>query len=657
MSTTAAIPLWRRRRTRLAAVGGLLGGAPLLLLLLLVFAATMSVRPNCGQPSDAIATPSKAAVADIPGNYLQLYMAAGQRYGLDWSILAGIGSIETNHGRLKAPGVTSGANAFGCCGGPMQFYFVPYSGRLRNGEKNSSTWGAMSVDGNGDGWKIVWDPQDAIPSAARYLKASGAPGNWQKAIFAYNRAQWYVDDVLSRARRYRGAARAQNLTAVAAPTPDTAATVAGQQGDVDAQRAAAVAASTAGSPVGFAIVDATGRVVASHGPSRTNRSASISKAMVLVALTRQAAARPLTSRETSLATAMIEHSDNAAANRLVAQVGAARINAVARQAGMSSWRLVQRKQTAAGYVLGYSRVSAADQARLFAQIDALVPASHRKLAMQLLERIDSTGQWGIYDARAASGTTIRSKSGWRGETGRGWTVNQAAQITVGGQVYGFAVVLGDQASWDAGKRAITAIANAAFPEPTSAPVAGATGCAAAAGAAGGAADVTAAVEPWMNKTWGEILPLGFKAHGWGAGTPWCMLFVQNVLERLGISRPTPKSAHSSDPYTWTTTEHWGEVLHGPKKPAGSDLQLQPGDLVMYGAPYMASAHVNIVESVDQRGVVLVGGNQSCGKGRCVTRRGPVRLVRSGGALRWSSGDTRTIWAIVRPPAPSKAALA
>ena len=38
----------------------------------------------------------------------------------------------------------------------------------------------------------------------RYLKASGAPKDWDRAIFAYNHAGWYVDLVKSWAERYRG---------------------------------------------------------------------------------------------------------------------------------------------------------------------------------------------------------------------------------------------------------------------------------------------------------------------------------------------------------------------------------------------------------------------------------------------------------------------
>ena len=48
------------------------------------------------------------------------------------------------------------------------------------------------VDGDGDGRADRWDPADAIFSMANYLRASGAPGDYRKAIFAYNHADWYV---------------------------------------------------------------------------------------------------------------------------------------------------------------------------------------------------------------------------------------------------------------------------------------------------------------------------------------------------------------------------------------------------------------------------------------------------------------------------------
>ena len=70
-----------------------------------------------------------------------------------------------------------------------------------------STWDSYGVDGNGDGRTSPYDPADAIPAAARYLRASGAPGDYRAALFAYNHAEWYVADVLAKAAVYRGAAR------------------------------------------------------------------------------------------------------------------------------------------------------------------------------------------------------------------------------------------------------------------------------------------------------------------------------------------------------------------------------------------------------------------------------------------------------------------
>jgi uncharacterized protein YkwD len=141
-------------------------------------------------PSYVSQEPSGVAVADIPSDYLALYRQAAEEYGLDWAILAAIGKIETDHGRLDAPGVTSGENSAGA-GGPMQFL--------------ASTWANVGVDGNGDGVEDRYDPEDAIPGAANYLKLSGAPQDYHSAILAYNHAEWYYRDVVAQAGEYRAA--------------------------------------------------------------------------------------------------------------------------------------------------------------------------------------------------------------------------------------------------------------------------------------------------------------------------------------------------------------------------------------------------------------------------------------------------------------------
>jgi hypothetical protein len=181
----AAALAWKERHwIRVALVPLLLTAAVMGVFIISLFGAFMMPQPPSGF------APSGSAVADIPALYLSEYRDAGDRYGIDWAILAAIGKIETDHGRSTAPGVHSGVNSYGCCAGPMQFSVVGADG---------GTWGTYGHGGD------VYDPRDAIPAAARYLIASGAPADYHAAILAYNHAEWYVADVLAQAVLYRGA--------------------------------------------------------------------------------------------------------------------------------------------------------------------------------------------------------------------------------------------------------------------------------------------------------------------------------------------------------------------------------------------------------------------------------------------------------------------
>jgi membrane-bound lytic murein transglycosylase B len=141
------------------------------------------------------AGPSGAARADIPAAYLHLYRRAASRCpGLSWSVLAAIGKVESDHGRSRLPGVRSGWNVAGAAG-PMQFGIG--TGRAGN------AWAGYSADFDGDGRRSVYDPGDAIPAAARYLCAAGAPQRLDRALYAYNHSWAYVAKVKSIAARYR----------------------------------------------------------------------------------------------------------------------------------------------------------------------------------------------------------------------------------------------------------------------------------------------------------------------------------------------------------------------------------------------------------------------------------------------------------------------
>ncbi|HEU4392908.1 MAG TPA: lytic murein transglycosylase, partial [Solirubrobacterales bacterium] len=65
-----------------------------------------------------------------------------------------------------------------------------------------SSWEMYGVDANGDGRKDPYNPVDAICAAANYLELAGGKENLYDAIFAYNHADWYVQEVLLYARAY-----------------------------------------------------------------------------------------------------------------------------------------------------------------------------------------------------------------------------------------------------------------------------------------------------------------------------------------------------------------------------------------------------------------------------------------------------------------------
>jgi hypothetical protein len=118
---------------------------------------------------------------EIPPFLLPIYQACGTEYGVPWEVLASINKIETAFGTNLN---VSSAGALGW----MQF--LP------------SSWEAFGVDANGDGRKDPYNPVDAICAAASYLKLAGAHEDLYQAIFAYNHADWYVQEVLLYARAY-----------------------------------------------------------------------------------------------------------------------------------------------------------------------------------------------------------------------------------------------------------------------------------------------------------------------------------------------------------------------------------------------------------------------------------------------------------------------
>ncbi len=140
-------------------------------------AALVRLTPPTTRPLRSFRTGPPAPARSL----VRWYREAERRFGVGWHILAAVNFVESAFGKLRSAS-TAGAQ------GPMQF--LP------------GTWRAYGLGGN------VRDPHDAILGAANYLHASGAPRDYRKALYGYNRSTLYVDAVLRYANQMKRDLRA-----------------------------------------------------------------------------------------------------------------------------------------------------------------------------------------------------------------------------------------------------------------------------------------------------------------------------------------------------------------------------------------------------------------------------------------------------------------
>lgn len=107
----------------------------------------------------------------------KVYKQAAAKFNIDWRLLEAVHEVES--GKSTASTKVSYMGAVG----PMQF--LP------------STFNRYAEDGDGDGVAKITSYVDSIYAAAKLLATNGASsGNEDRALFAYNHAQWYVQKVL-----------------------------------------------------------------------------------------------------------------------------------------------------------------------------------------------------------------------------------------------------------------------------------------------------------------------------------------------------------------------------------------------------------------------------------------------------------------------------
>jgi len=150
--------------------------------------AVTDVWSSLGSTSSALGALSEfsgAVTGDVkpPEQLVAIYQAAARQYHVPWQILAAINAVETDYGGDER---TSSAGAVGF----MQF--MP------------ATWHEYAVDADGDKTVSPYDARDAIFAAADLLEANRGADHLRQAIYAYNHAAWYVNEVVFVAARIVG---------------------------------------------------------------------------------------------------------------------------------------------------------------------------------------------------------------------------------------------------------------------------------------------------------------------------------------------------------------------------------------------------------------------------------------------------------------------
>lgn len=154
---------------------------------------------------------SEYGSSEIPEEYIPIYVRAGNEYGVDWILLAAIHKVETDFSQFL------GESSVGAIG-HTQFMICSWIGWAYPDCQNSelgdvdlspeiytdisiiSQYNGFGVDANGNGKADPMELEDSIFATANYLAThlNGAKDeeSLRQALYAYNHADWYVDEVL-----------------------------------------------------------------------------------------------------------------------------------------------------------------------------------------------------------------------------------------------------------------------------------------------------------------------------------------------------------------------------------------------------------------------------------------------------------------------------
>jgi hypothetical protein len=190
MGAGVSLLVGRARAASTGAKAAAIGVAAVLALA--TSAGLMGGASSGGGESGSVECHMKAGSSEVPGDYFPWLQEAAVKYRLGpegASVVAAIHWRESEWDQSPLPGVAPGTQNSAGAEGPGQFLV--------------SSWEAYGVDADGNGVKDPYSIPDSVFATARLLHADGAPADWRDAIWDYNHAWWYVEEVLEKAAELR----------------------------------------------------------------------------------------------------------------------------------------------------------------------------------------------------------------------------------------------------------------------------------------------------------------------------------------------------------------------------------------------------------------------------------------------------------------------
>ncbi len=216
------------------------------------------------------------------------------------------------------------------------------------------------------------------------------------------------------------------------------------------------------SSTSVAALDTVTGATASAGATSGMTAASAAKVELLesLLLTRQRSDESLSSSELASVTAMIEHSDNSAADDVFYDIGGRdAVEDDENDLGLST----RRTELGDSDLWGLTTTSAAQQLvllRNLVEADSPLNATNRALALRLMRNVEVDQTWGVPVAATSGHPAV--KNGWLGVgTDNGlWAVNSLGVVTINGHTVVMAVMTQHNSSYAGGVTRVQSLVRA-----------------------------------------------------------------------------------------------------------------------------------------------------------------------------------------------------